>query len=167
MSHRKWRETKQHPSRVRSGNHLSCCLLSLHFLCDILHSRTVYLFCNSHPRVYIISISSLVLPWIPERRTSGRLRVSRRRETRMGRRRQRKLMEVLGGVELVERRHRARGEAAPPSLRRGREHLGLLGGGIKKKVGNGRENRNSFNGCFQCNVNHVAHLDRGHTEVQV
>ena len=40
MSHRKWRETKQQPSRARSGNKLSCCLVSLHFLCDILR-RTV------------------------------------------------------------------------------------------------------------------------------
>ena len=31
--HRKWRETKQQPSRARSGHH-SCCLVSLHFLCD-------------------------------------------------------------------------------------------------------------------------------------
>ena len=34
MSHRKWRETKQQPSRARSGNQISCCLLSLNFLCD-------------------------------------------------------------------------------------------------------------------------------------
>ena len=32
MSHRIWRETKQYPSRARSGNQLSCCLLSLRFL---------------------------------------------------------------------------------------------------------------------------------------
>ena len=36
MSPWKWRSTKQHPSRARSGNHISCCLFSLHFLCDIL-----------------------------------------------------------------------------------------------------------------------------------
>ena len=44
MSPWKWRSTKQHPSRARSGNHISCCLFSLHFLCDILPSRTVH--CN-------------------------------------------------------------------------------------------------------------------------
>ena len=32
MSHRKWRSTKQHPSRARAGYQISCCLLSLHFL---------------------------------------------------------------------------------------------------------------------------------------
>ena len=36
MSHRKWRETKQQPSRARSGKNISCCLVSCHFLCDIL-----------------------------------------------------------------------------------------------------------------------------------
>ena len=41
MSHRKWRESKQQPSRARSGNQLSCCLVSLHFLCDILLGRPV------------------------------------------------------------------------------------------------------------------------------
>ena len=41
MSHRKWRETKQQPSRARSGHQLSCCLVSLHFLCDILSGRHV------------------------------------------------------------------------------------------------------------------------------
>ena len=43
MSHWKWRETKQHPSRARSGNQISCCLVSLHFLCDILAPITVVL----------------------------------------------------------------------------------------------------------------------------
>ena len=37
----KWRETKQYPSRARSGNQISCCLFSLHFLYDMLHSGTV------------------------------------------------------------------------------------------------------------------------------
>ena len=45
MSHWKWRETKLQPSRVRSGHQISCCLLSLHFLCDILAPITV-LFCD-------------------------------------------------------------------------------------------------------------------------
>ena len=42
MSHWKWRETKQHPSRTRSGYQISCSLVSLHFLCDILAPITVY-----------------------------------------------------------------------------------------------------------------------------
>ena len=42
MSHRKWREGKQQPSRARSGNQLSCCLVSLHFLCDIPSGRPVH-----------------------------------------------------------------------------------------------------------------------------
>ena len=41
MSHRKWRESKQQPSRARSGNKLSCCFVSLLFLCDILSGRPV------------------------------------------------------------------------------------------------------------------------------
>ena len=32
MSHRKRRETKQEPGRARSGNQISCCLVSLHIL---------------------------------------------------------------------------------------------------------------------------------------
>ena len=50
MSHWKWRETKQHPSRARSGHQISCCLFSLHFLCDILAPITVqYVIPNPHP----------------------------------------------------------------------------------------------------------------------
>ena len=41
MSHWKWRETKQHPSRARSGHQISCSFVSLHFLCDILAPITV------------------------------------------------------------------------------------------------------------------------------
>ena len=41
MSHRKWRETKQQQSRARSGHQLSCCLVSLGFLCDILRTSRV------------------------------------------------------------------------------------------------------------------------------
>ena len=41
MSHRKWRETKQQPSRARSVHQLSCFLVCLHFLCDILQISTV------------------------------------------------------------------------------------------------------------------------------
>ena len=36
MSHWKWRETKLQPCRARSGHQISCCLVSLHFLRDIL-----------------------------------------------------------------------------------------------------------------------------------
>ena len=43
MSHWKWRETKQQPSRARSGHQISCCSVSLHFLCDILAMITVEL----------------------------------------------------------------------------------------------------------------------------
>ena len=39
MSHRKWRETKQQPSRAKSCRQLSCCLVCLHFLCNILTSH--------------------------------------------------------------------------------------------------------------------------------
>ena len=41
MSHRKWRETKQQPGTAGPGNMLGCCLVSLHFLCYILCSRSV------------------------------------------------------------------------------------------------------------------------------
>ena len=44
MSHWKWRETKLQPSRARSGNQISCCLVALHFLCDILAQITVVYF---------------------------------------------------------------------------------------------------------------------------
>ena len=35
MSHRKQKETKQQPGTAGPGNMLGCCLVSLHFLCDI------------------------------------------------------------------------------------------------------------------------------------
>ena len=41
MSHWKWRKTKLQPSKARSGHQISCCLVSLHFLCDILAPITV------------------------------------------------------------------------------------------------------------------------------
>ena len=41
MSHRKWRETKMQPSRARPGHQISCCLVALYFLCDILLDRPV------------------------------------------------------------------------------------------------------------------------------
>ena len=47
MSRRKWRETKQQPSRAGSGHQISCCLVSLHFLCDILSGRPVHAPINS------------------------------------------------------------------------------------------------------------------------
>ena len=42
MPHRKWRETKLQPSRASSGNQISCSLVSLHFLHDILQSGPVH-----------------------------------------------------------------------------------------------------------------------------
>ena len=42
MSHRKRRETKQQQSRDRSGNQISCCLVSFHVLCDLLSAGPVY-----------------------------------------------------------------------------------------------------------------------------
>ena len=36
MPHRKWRETKEQPSRSKSGHQISCCWNSLHFLAVIL-----------------------------------------------------------------------------------------------------------------------------------
>ena len=39
---RKRRETKQQPSRAKSGNQISCCFVSLHFLCDILFTGLVH-----------------------------------------------------------------------------------------------------------------------------
>ena len=42
MSRWKWRETKLQPSRARSGHQISCCLSSLHFLCDIQAPITVH-----------------------------------------------------------------------------------------------------------------------------
>ena len=45
MSHRKWRSTKQQPSRARAGYQISCCLLSLHVLCDILSGGPVVEMC--------------------------------------------------------------------------------------------------------------------------
>ena len=41
MWHWKWRETKQQLSRARSGHQIGCCLVSLHFLCDILATITI------------------------------------------------------------------------------------------------------------------------------
>ena len=41
MIHRKWRETRQQVSRSKSGHHLSCCLIPLHFLWGILRTSTV------------------------------------------------------------------------------------------------------------------------------
>ena len=38
---RKWRETKQQTSRARSGHQISCCLVSLRYLCDILSGHPV------------------------------------------------------------------------------------------------------------------------------
>ena len=46
ITHRIWKETKLQPSRVRSSNLISCCLVCLHFLCDILPTFTVYYILN-------------------------------------------------------------------------------------------------------------------------
>ena len=51
MSHRKWREGKQQPSRARSGHQLSCCLVSLHFLCDILSVQFTCKYKHSETRI--------------------------------------------------------------------------------------------------------------------
>ena len=60
MSHWKWRETKLHPSRARSGNQISYCLVSLHFLCDILAPITVdeQVFCG---RSFFVKIGNMIL----------------------------------------------------------------------------------------------------------
>ena len=42
MSHRKWRATKQHPHRAIPGHQISCCLVYLHFQCNILSSHSVH-----------------------------------------------------------------------------------------------------------------------------
>ena len=42
MSHRKWWQTKQQLSWLPDLALLGCCLLSLHFLCDILSGRPVH-----------------------------------------------------------------------------------------------------------------------------
>ena len=44
MSHWKWRETKLQPSRAMSGHQISCCLVYLHCLCDILATITVQIY---------------------------------------------------------------------------------------------------------------------------
>ena len=41
IAHRKWRETKEHPSRATSSHQISCSLVSLHFLCNILPSHPI------------------------------------------------------------------------------------------------------------------------------
>ena len=43
QGHWKCRSTKHYHRRARLGNHSSCCSFSLHFLCDILPSRTVHM----------------------------------------------------------------------------------------------------------------------------
>ena len=41
MLHWKWIDAKPQPIRTRSGHQISCCLVYLQFLCDILPSRPV------------------------------------------------------------------------------------------------------------------------------
>ena len=43
MLHQKWRETKQQPSMLPGTAVHGCFLVSLHFLCYILCSRSVFL----------------------------------------------------------------------------------------------------------------------------
>ena len=50
------KQTKQQPSRDRSGRQLSCCLVSLHFPCYILPSLPVSCNC-SHLGIYPIPIT--------------------------------------------------------------------------------------------------------------
>ena len=42
--HRKWKETKQQPSRETSGHQISCCFLSLQILWGILRTRPLDLY---------------------------------------------------------------------------------------------------------------------------
>ena len=44
MSHRKWKDTKQHPGTAGPGNMLGCCLISFQFLWAILSTSTVHCF---------------------------------------------------------------------------------------------------------------------------
>ena len=46
ISHLKWRETKQQPSLARLCYHVSCCLVSLPFLCNILRTTKALLNCK-------------------------------------------------------------------------------------------------------------------------
>ena len=54
MPHRKWRETKQHPSRANLCQQLSCSLLCLHFLWGILRtSRVRFLILKCHFQINV------------------------------------------------------------------------------------------------------------------
>ena len=48
MSHRKWKETKQQPSMLPGPAVPGCCLVSFHFLCCILYSRSVWMLERCH-----------------------------------------------------------------------------------------------------------------------
>ena len=61
MSHRKWRETKQQPSRARSGHKISSCLVSLLFLCDIPSSHAVDQKCSKGKTYLFISRITVTL----------------------------------------------------------------------------------------------------------
>ena len=56
MSHKKWRETKQQPSKT--GHQISCCLVSLHFWCDILSGHPVH-FLSLEAELLFLSWSAL------------------------------------------------------------------------------------------------------------
>ena len=46
-------ETKQQPIRAMSGHQISCCLVSLHFLCDILSSHSVLTHVRATSNLYV------------------------------------------------------------------------------------------------------------------
>ena len=63
IEHRKWRETKQQPIILPGPAVPGCCLVSLHFLCYILCSRSV-----RSEYVWLSGLSEKTLPqivWIP------------------------------------------------------------------------------------------------------
>ena len=52
MPHKKFRVTKQQPSRAKSGHLLSCCLVFLLFLGEIISTSTV-----EHPNTSMVLIN--------------------------------------------------------------------------------------------------------------
>ena len=62
MSHWKWRETKQHPSRARSGHKISCSLVSLHFRCDILAPIPVHVGTSKNKSIKGGHIGQMMVP---------------------------------------------------------------------------------------------------------
>ena len=73
MSHWKWRETKLQPRRARSGHQISCCLVSLHFLCDIQATITsVFVYLTKDEIVETIAVKSHDITEQPSRSTGAR-----------------------------------------------------------------------------------------------